>query len=147
MTRSATFSPDGSKIAFTTDRDGQTQIYVMKPDGSEQKRLHVSQSNDEEPAWSPDGKWIAFRSDRDGKRSQLYVMKADGSDPRRLTNVESGGTMEPSWSPDGSAISFTGDWEGHQQIYRIDVDGENLINLSNSSTKDFAGDWGPTIKI
>ncbi len=74
-------------------------------------------------------------------------MKADGSDPRRLTNVESGGIMEPSWPPDGSAISFTGDWEGHQQIYRIDVDGENLINLSNSSTKDFAGDWGPTIKI
>ena len=106
----STFSPDGSKIAFTTDRDGKTQIYVMKPDGSEQKTVaRFSGQQMKILPGSPDGKWIAFKSDRDGKRSQLYVMRADGSDPRRLTTwLRAGGAMAPSWSvPDGSAISFT----------------------------------------
>jgi len=60
------WSPDGSKIAFWSDRDGNSEIYVMNADGSEQTRLTDNSASDQEPAWSPDGRRIAFVSSRDG---------------------------------------------------------------------------------
>ena len=72
-------------------------------------------------------------------------MKADGSHPRRLTDLEKG-VGELSWSPTGQQIVFTANRDGRQQIYPIDFDGGNLINLSNSSANDFAADWCPAIE-
>jgi len=60
------WSPDGSKIAFWSDRDGNSDIYVMNADGSEQTRLTDNSASDQEPAWSPDGRRVAFVSSRDG---------------------------------------------------------------------------------
>jgi Tol biopolymer transport system component len=81
------FSPDGSRIAFTGERDGNREIYVMDADGANQRRLTFTagtvrdpmvESVDENPSWSPDGERIGFDSTRDGNL-EVYVMNADGS--------------------------------------------------------------------
>ena len=73
------------KIAFTTDRDGNEEIYVMDADGSNPTRLTNNSADDGQPAWSPDGSQIAFGSFRDGN-PEIYVMDADGSNQTNLTN-------------------------------------------------------------
>jgi Tol biopolymer transport system component len=82
------WSPDGTKIAFVSDRDGGNfEIYVMNADGSGQTRLTDDPAQDFDPTWSPDGSRIAFVSDRDDGFFDIFVMNADGSGPTNLTNV------------------------------------------------------------
>ena len=99
------FSPDGKKIAFTSDRDGDFDIYVMNADGSGQTRLTTNDAFDYSPAWSPDGAKIIFESGRDGNY-ELYIMNADGSDQRRITDTP-GGEGGPVFFPDGQRIAFS----------------------------------------
>ena len=100
--------PNG-QIAFTSDRDGTLEIYVMNADGSSQTRLtFTTNATNAEPAWSPDGTKIAFTSDRDGVL-QMYVMNAaDGSAQTRLTLNPNAFDFEPAWgtntSPPTAAI-------------------------------------------
>ena len=77
------WSPDGRKIAFTSERDGNSEIYLMNADGSGQRSLTLNLAYDGDPAWSPDGQKITFVSNRDG-RYAVYVMNADGSGQRSL---------------------------------------------------------------
>lgn len=98
----AAFPGLNGKIAFTSDRDGNREIYIMNPDGTEQTNLTNHPSSDSRPAWSADGTRIAFVSDRTGI-SELFVMNADGGDLRSLTQFGAG---SPSWSPDGTKIAF-----------------------------------------
>ncbi len=86
------WSPDGTEIAFTSNRDGNDEIYVMNADGSNQTRLTYNDAYDGMPAWSPDGTRIAFESRRDSNGSAIYVMNADGSNQTQLTK-------RPWWSP------------------------------------------------
>ena len=69
---SPSWSPDGSKIAFSSSRDGNYEIYVMDADGSNQTNLTNNSANDSGPSWSPDGSKIAFSSSRD-----VYIMDVD----------------------------------------------------------------------
>jgi TolB protein len=103
-----TFPGTNGKIAFVSDRDGNYEIYVMNPDGSNQQRLTDNLALDSEPSWSPDGTRIAFTSDRNGNH-EIYVMNADGSGQRRLTNHHLADS-NPSWSPDGTKIIFVKDF-------------------------------------
>lgn len=100
------WSPDGSKIAFMSDRDGgDIEIYVMNADGSHQMRLTHAPGRDAHPSWSRDGAQIYFQSPREGGREQVYVMDADGANQRRLThNIQFSGV--PLSSPDGRRIRF-----------------------------------------
>ena len=90
-------SLEQTKIAFHSNRDGNSEIYVMNADGSEQTNLTNNRAPDAFPSWSPDGKKIAFSSDRDGN-SEIYVMNADGSEQVNLTNNRAQDWF-PSWSP------------------------------------------------
>jgi len=106
------WSPDGTKIAFRTERDGagipysNAEIYVMNADGSNPTRLTNNPYFDAEPSWSPDGTKIAFSTGRDGGIGEIYVMNADGSNPTRLTNNPFAHETAPDWSPDGTKIAF-----------------------------------------
>ena len=77
------WSPDGQKIAFAGERDGNSEIYLMNADGSGQRNLTLDPAYDGDPGWSPDGRKITFVSNRDG-RYEVYVMNADGSGQRSL---------------------------------------------------------------
>jgi Tol biopolymer transport system component len=81
-------SPDGRKVAFTSYRDGNAEIYMMNPDGGLQTRLTSSAGEDEAASWSPNGQQLIFASSRDGDY-ELYLMNADGSGQARLTNQPS----------------------------------------------------------
>ena len=89
-------SPEQTKIAFESNRDGNWEIYVMNADGSEQTNLTNNPAMDTFPSWSPGGKKIAFQSFRDGNWD-IYVMNADGSEQTNLTNNPAS-DGEPSWS-------------------------------------------------
>ena len=92
------------KIAFSSNRNGNWDIYVMDSDGSDQVRLTRNRGNDYSPVWSPTGDRILFVSDRSGDRD-LYVMRANGDHVRRIFG-KSALRIEPAWSPDGERIVF-----------------------------------------
>lgn len=94
------YSPKGDKIVFTSDRDGNEEIYISNPDGSKPVRLTKHRARDFAPSWSPDGKKIAFTTDRDGLyNEEIYIMNTDGS---KQVNVSNNPTIDryPVWSPD-----------------------------------------------
>lgn len=78
-------SPDGTKIAFVSNRDGRNQVYLAGADGSDPHKLIAAVARDGDPAWSPDGIWIAFTSDRDG-HSHIYMVHPDASGLTQLTS-------------------------------------------------------------
>jgi len=135
------WSPDGKRIAFVSDRDGNREIYVMNADGNEQINLTMHPAEDASPCWSPDGSRIAFASFRDGNW-EIYVMQSDGSDPIRLTDNEAA-DYSPCWSPDGSRIAFASKRDGNWEIYVMQSDGSNPTRLTNEEATDFAPSWSP----
>jgi len=80
------WSPDGRRIAFTSPRDGNWEIYVMDADGSNQRRVTNNPSTDAVPAWLPDGDHIVFRSDREGVWA-IYVMHSDGTAVKKIVEA------------------------------------------------------------
>jgi len=135
------WSPDGRRIAFTSERDGNTDIYVMDADGSNVIPLTNAPSWDGGPAWSPDGRRIAFASDRDSNY-EIYVMDTDGSHVTCLTNNPSQDD-NPVWSPDGSRIAFISNRDGNFEIYVMDADGSNVTNLTQNPADDGYLAWSP----
>ena len=137
----AAWSPDGRRIAFDSDRDGNTEIYVMNADGSGVTRLTNHDARDSVPAWSPDGRRIAFQSYRDGNL-EIYLMNADGSGVTRLTdNDAQDGT--PAWSPDGRRIAFYSMRDGNTEIYVMNADGSGVTRLTHNGAEDVTPAWSP----
>jgi Tol biopolymer transport system component len=134
---------DGTKLAFTSDRDVNREIYVMNAqDGSNQTRLTENPDSDEFPSWSPDGTKLAFTSDRDGNR-EIYVMNAqnDGSNQTNLT-MNPAFDFDPTWSPDGTKLAFTSDRDGNTEIYVMNAqDGSNQTRLTDNGASDGLAEW------
>ena len=155
---SPSWSPDGKRIVFSSDRDGHVhvmhgwptyEIYVMDADGGNPQNLTNDPNNDASPSWSPDGERIVFSSNRDGNY-EIYVMDADGGNPQNLTNNDFYDT-HPSWSPDGGRIAFMSRREGHfigengitSEIYVMDTDGGNQHRLTENRKNDSSPAWSP----
>lgn len=128
----ARWSPDGSRIAFTSYRDGNAEIYTMFSDGSGATRLTQNPAYDKDPVWSPDGDRIAFLRTGAGETS-VHIMNADGSGDRSLTGTSNG--HAPSWSPDGSTIAFI----GMVRLCNFDVCGADVLTV--------AATGGPTTNL
>lgn len=147
------WSPDGRKIAFTSTRDGNANVYVMNADGSNVTQLTDHPSGSWWPAWSPDGQQIAFASGRDGNPfinldenlDDIYVMNADGSGVTRITNTPAVDESYPAWSP-GTRIAlvpitqYIGSDFYDFTIHVMDADGSNLTRLGETG---LAPAWSP----
>jgi len=135
------WSPDGRKVLFESDRDGNGEIYVMNSDGNKQVNLTNHPAEDGTPSWSPDGSMIAFSSYRDGNW-EIYLMERDGSNPVRLT-YDDASDYAPVWSPDGSRIVFVSKRDGNWEIYVMKADGADPLRLTEEEATDFAPVWSP----
>lgn len=106
------WSPDGDRVAFISDRDGNLELYLMNANGSELTRLTDSAGNEGHPTWSPDGTVIVFERTQEapatGKTSHLFAVSLENGSVRQLTNSPDN-DYHPSWSPDGRYIAFNRD--------------------------------------
>ena len=125
------WSPDGTKIAFRSERSGEPELWVMNADGTGQRRLTEGLS----PAWSPDGSLIAFSG-----RAGLSVIRPDGTRRRVLPHTDGG--EYPSWSPDGSRIAFNSNLTGDHVMYIAQADGSKVVDLSRAG-EGWQVDWSP----
>jgi TolB protein len=131
-----TSTPEGGSgtIAFSTNRDGNYEIYVMLPDGSKQTRITNNPASDTDPRISPDGTQVIFVSNRDGN-SQIYDMNMDGTAQIRLSNNNTN-DFNPAWSPDGMHIAFASDRTGHNEIFTMNANGTDQIQLTDDPSDD-----------
>jgi len=143
------WSPDGTKIAFASDRDGfpvLLDIFVMNADGTNPINLTNSANTDAAPSWSPDGTKIVFHSFRDAAtlQSEIYVMDADGSNQTRLSNNAAIDFL-PTWSPDGTKIAFVRVpvFSSDAEIIVMDPNGTDQTNLTNNPASDGPAAWSP----
>jgi Tol biopolymer transport system component len=155
------WSPDGTKIAFQTNRDRNFEIYVMDADGGNTRRLTKNYYSDQFPTWSPDGAKIAFSSMATGGSpwvpwlSAIFMMDADGQNRKRITNMGAGNhrptrhyhDMYPAWSPSGEKIAFLSDQaQGWREIYTINPDGSELTQITFHRSHHWNLVWTPDSK-
>jgi WD40-like Beta Propeller Repeat len=129
------------KIAFSSARDGNYEIYAMNPDASDQTRLTTAPQTDIDPDWSPDGTQLAFTSNRDGN-DDVYVMNANGSGQRRLT-TDAATDKNPTWSPGGRDLAFLSERDGNAEIYVMNADGSGQRRLTTNPLPDVNPAWSP----
>lgn len=128
-----------AKIVFASNRDGNSEIYIMNPDGSGQVNLTHHRDHDYSPVWSPTGRQILFASERSGNVSDLYVMDADGDGVRPVfrKRVE---RRHPTWSPDGEQIAYYRVDRGEVAIYTVSIKGNSEKRVAIGMHPDWSPD-------
>ncbi len=138
----ASWSPDGKRLVFISDRDGNQEVYVMNRDGSNQTRLTFTPADESWPRWSPDGSGILFDSNLDGDQ-EIYLMKADGGGVRQLTFNSVEDEM-PSWSPDGSRILYVSQTgPENYDVYVMTRNGSSAARLTDNPSVELSPTWAP----
>jgi len=145
-----------TKIAFTSDRDGErirgpltdrgiSNLYMADYDGARQRRITISKALDITPVWSPDARSIAFGSWRSGYQD-IYILFPYGDGV--LQNPTKGNAARqnflPAFSPDGTKIAYTSTGDGNSEIYVMNRDGSNRQRLTNHPNIDVTPTWSPT---
>lgn len=144
--RDPAISPDGTQLAFASDRDGQWDIYILdfKTDGL--TRITNTQTYDGEPAWSPDGQYLIYET-LNGEHLDLIIQSVSDpeSAPIQLTS-DAGNNFSPDWSPNGQLIAFVTDRAGRDQIWTANLQkpDERYQVIAASDEADFTHpDWSP----
>jgi TolB protein len=141
------WSGDGTRLAFSSSRTGDPEIYTCNANGGNLKRLTSVKGPDVSPVWNPrTGTQIAFVSGRSGY-AQIYMMDSEGANVQRLT--DSGYAVSPSWSPNGQFLVFA--WirrygpgaPGAQDIYIMDIASRKWVQLTHNSGRNDFPSWAP----
>jgi TolB protein len=140
-------SPDGTRLAFSSDRSGKAMIYIQDLATGSTQRLTYAGYYNSSPAWSPDGKRIAFAGGNE-KHFDIFVMDADGKNLQKLTsaqkpNGKGANNEDPSFSPDGRFILFRSDRTGNYQLYVVSVDGKHEYRLTFDQNNYYRPQWSP----
>ena len=125
--------PNGNQIAFSSNRDGNWDIYLLEIESGETRRMTATLGYEGHPSWSPDGQWITYEAYYEGN-FDIWLMPVTGiSEPIRLT-THPAMDLSPVWSPDGRHILFVSNREGQFDIFLADLDAvdQRFINLTQS---------------
>ena len=139
--RTPRWSPDGGKLIFASDRDGNREIYAMDLlDESHLLNLTQHKAPDWQPAWSPDGERVAFSSYRD-ENWEIYLVRADGTGLERLTEHPEN-DFSPTWSPEGRLL-FVSRRHGDADLFALDLGTRELTQLTESERDEYDPAWSP----
>jgi Tol biopolymer transport system component len=143
-------SPNGKRVAFGSDRDGDAEIYVMRTDAREGpnnrpvKLTDNATYHDSQPDWSPDGSRIVYVSYRNSNNGDdIFVMRADGRGKKKNLTRSPAREQYPAFSPDGKYIVFTSDRGGDQEIWKVRLDGTGLTQVTSDGLDNHQPDWQP----
>ena len=133
------WSRDGTKIAFTSNRDGRTHIYVMNADGTGTRRVTNTQHSDDHPSWSADGRWIVF-----AREGALYRVRSTGGTAIRV-GKGFGASADPAYSPDGKLIAYDYRRPGYsiKEIFVMNADGTGNRKLTDLRDVSTFPAWSP----
>jgi TolB protein len=133
------WSRDGTLIAFTSNRDSRTHVFVMNADGTGTRRVTNTQHSDDHPSWSPDGRWIVF-----AREGALYRVRSSGGTASRIGRGF-GAAANPAYSPDGRHIAFDYRMPGFsiKEIYVMNADGSGIRKVTDLRDVSTAPAWSP----
>jgi len=127
-------------VAFTSDRSGTPQIWVMPADGGAARRLTYAGNYNTTPKFAPKGERIAYQS-REGGRFEIYSIAVGGGQPVRMTDG-AGSNQTPNWSPDGRYIAFSSNRAGRPRVYLLQVATGKIISaLTEGKGDDTSPAW------
>jgi len=132
-------SPDAKYIAYVSDRGGTPQIYTIRRDSSDMRRITFEGSYNTSPSWSPKGDRIVFAGRRG--TNQIFTVNPDGTDLKQLTTQ--GNNEDPSFSPDGRYITFSSDRDGVKGIYIMRANGESPKRITPKNLSSYGPKWSP----
>ena len=127
-------------IAFTWNRDGNQEIYRIRPDGTGLTNLTRNPANDYSPSgFFVNGNLLAFVSDRDGN-PEIYTMTSDGGSPTNVTN-NFAQDLDPSIDPSGNWVAFTSDRDGNLEVYVVNLADGKTYNITRNPSQDQSSNW------
>ena len=142
---SLSWSPDGKRLAFASDQDGDYDIYTVSADGSDLQTVTQNDGEDRYPAWSPDGQTLAFASDLGGPGElEVWRMTPLGSELKQLTDNDNS-SYAPAWSPDGQSIVFISNRRVNNDLYVMTAngDGERALLVRDVPFEEQDPAWSP----
>ncbi len=128
-------SPDRSRIAFSSDRAGSYDLYLMDADGRNPRRLTTDPGSEGEPTWTPDGSRIVYTGTPKGAQPQLYVLRPDGNPSQALTSGP-GGNHSATASADGRTLAFVSTRDGNQEIYLMPAEGGEARRATTTEQRE-----------
>ncbi|MCC6137403.1 MAG: PD40 domain-containing protein [Bdellovibrionaceae bacterium] len=143
-------SPDGTKMAFSSDRSGKAMIYIHDFATQKDTRVSFAGHYNSSPAWSPDGSKLAFAGHVDN-HFDIYVMDSSGKNLQKITSAKktsgrSANNEDPSFSPDGRMILYRSDRTGNYQLYATTVDGKSDYRLTFDKQTYTRPQWSPFLQ-
>jgi uncharacterized protein YjdB len=127
--------PDRTRIAFSSNRAGSYDLYLMDADGEKLQRLTTDPGREAEPVWTPDGTRLVYTVTRQSAQPQLYSLRPDGRPAQALT-AEPGDNHSPAISVDGRSLAFVSTRDGNQEIYLMSVDGGTPRRVTRTGQRE-----------